>query len=148
MTEWRIHSGDDLAKFHAFLAGMEPPFRVSVVKGEDRTKAQNRYVHKLFGEIAAQRGDVTEGEVKAECNLQYGRPILSRDDPEWETVFGYLFRGLDHERKLKAIRILDVPFTRRMVVAQLGEYIDNMTRDYRAEGFRLTDPELYFRGIG
>lgn len=137
-----VRNSDDLKAVVYDLGNMRHPFRVTLLKGaEDRTSAQNRTVHKWFGELAAHFGDRTAEEIKADCNIKYGRPILMRDDPEWSAVFGYLFDALDYERKRKAVRILDVPFTRRMTVAQLSEYMDQMQRDYLSEGVRLTDPE-------
>jgi hypothetical protein len=110
--------------------------------GEARTSAQNRLVHQWFADVSRAAVGTTEAEVKAACNLTYGRPILARDDPEWEAAFGYLFDRLNHAAKLKAIRLLDVPFTRRMKVKQLTEYMDQMQRDYAEAGICLTDPEV------
>lgn len=108
---------------------------------EVRTSAQNRLAHLWFGDIARAMVGMSEVEVKAECNLIYGRPILARDDTEWEAAFGYLFDSLNKRAKLKAIRILDIPFTRRMSVKQLTEYLDQMQRDYAEIGVVLTDPD-------
>ncbi len=116
--------------------------------GEARTKAQNRLIHRWFGDIAKQIGGQSAADIKAECNLTYGRPILARDDPEWEQAFGYIFDALNRPAKLKAIRVLDVPFTRRMRVAQLTEYMTQMRRDYEEAGMRLTDPEEKKWGAG
>lgn len=109
--------------------------------GEARTKAQNRLLHRWFEDIARALVGQSEAEIKADCNLTYGRPILARDDPEWDAEFGYIFDHLPHAAKLKAIRLLDVPFTRRMKVKQLTEYMDQMRRDYAERGIYLTDPE-------
>jgi len=106
-----------------------------------RTTEQNALLHKWFSEIATQKGDETMLDVKAHCNLTYGRPIKVRDDETWSAVFGYLFDQLNYEKKIKAVRVLDVPFTRNMNVRQLSEYMDAMSRDYRQEGFVLTEPE-------
>ena len=115
--------------------------QVVTICDKSRTTEQNALIHKWFSEIATQKGDETMMDIKAHCNLTYGRPIKIRDDPEWSVVFGYLFDRLNYEKKIKAIRIIDVPFTRSMNVSQLSEYMDAMSRDYRAEGFVLTEPE-------
>lgn len=112
-------------------------------KAEERTKAQNRLIHRWFADISRHHSfGQSEADVKVHCNLTYGRPIMARDDPEWEGAFGYIFDRLDRPAKLKAIRVLDVPFTRRMRVKQLSEYMDQMQRDYAELGVYLTDPEL------
>ena len=141
MTTYRLT--DDHSRSKALLAVSQAPVgaTVTVVEKEERTKAQNNLIHKWFQQIADHLGDVEMLDVKAKCNLEYGRPIFVRDDPEWETVFGYIFRNLDYPRKIKAIRKLDIPFTRRMNVKQLTEYMDAMQRDYREQGVNLVDPE-------
>lgn len=143
MTTYRltVEKPEDYGRLVMDLGNMQHPFTVTAVQGKDRTPAQNRTIHKWFGEIAAQRGDVTAEEVKAECNLQYGRPILARDDAQWDAAFRYVFEGLGYAAKLKAIRVFDIPFTRRMTTAQLTEYMDAMAQDYRSRGIVLTDPD-------
>jgi hypothetical protein len=141
MTSRTIRNAADWTDFTTFMGNMPWPFYVAVVKGQNRTEAQNNTIHKWFGEISAHRGDTTMHEVKAECNLIYGRPILLRDNPEWGAVFEYLFKALPHDKKLKAIRLLDVPFTRKMKVKQLTEYMEQMQRDALNEGVVLTDPD-------
>ncbi|WP_424974224.1 hypothetical protein [Dinoroseobacter sp. S124A] len=117
-----------------YLFDLRPPEK-------DRTARQNRTIHKWFSQIAVQSPGLTEPEVKAQCNLTYGLPIMMRDDPDWGKAFGYIFADLSYPAKLKAIRVLDIPFTRRMKVGQLSEYMEAMQRDYREAGFSLIDPE-------
>lgn len=136
-----IRTGEDFASLINHLGNMRHPFTVSVIKGAKRSDEQNQTVHKWFGELAGQRGDVTADEVKSECNLEYGLPIMMEADAEWKAVFGHLFRGLDYQRKLKAIRVLDVPFTRRMTVQQLNRYMTAMQKDAAERGFVLTIPQ-------
>jgi len=141
--QWTITSAVDLARTLTTIGLREDfPFQIIVLKGKEaRTKKQNRLVHMWFNEIAQQKGDETSADIKIDCNIAYGRPILARDDPEWDAVFEWVFRDLNIERKRKAVKVLDVPFTRKMSVKQLTEYMDNMGRDYRQQGFNLTDPE-------
>lgn len=117
------------------------PFTAAIADGEKRTNPQNNTVHMWFEEIARHMGDQTAAEVKAHCNLTYGLGIMMRD-PDWSSAFEYIFQSLSHAAKLKAIRVLDIPFTRKMKVPELTEYMDLMSRDYREMGIFLTDPEL------
>lgn len=144
MTSRILHSPDEVDAMAKILrARTKWPIRVQVTEAKEaRTAAQNRTLHMWFGEIARELGDSTAEEVKAHCNLTYGRPIMARDDEEWQSAFGYIFDSLNHASKLKAIRVLDLPFTRRMNVDQLSEYMEQMQRDYREMGIFLTDPEL------
>ena len=115
---------------------------VSIADAEtSRTSQQNRLVHRWFADIARALGDQSEADIKIDCNLQYGRPILARDDEEWSAAFAYIFDALSLPAKRKAIRVFDIPFTRRMSVAQLSEYMAEMQRDYLAQGVYLTDPD-------
>ena len=135
--------GDKQRQFaHRLIDTAPTGARVVVTEAaESRTSAQNRLVHLWFADVARAMVGMSEFEIKAECNLTYGRPILARDDPVWAGAFGYIFDSLNRPSKLKAIRVLDIPFTRRMGVKQLSEYMDQMQRDYAEVGISLTDPE-------
>lgn len=137
-----LHTPHDTARLIHDIKNMELPLRVAIRQGVDRTADQNALIHKWFTEIANWQGDKSPADVKAECNLIYGRPILARDDEAWNAVFGYIFDALSYPAKVKAIRTLDIPFTRKMGIKQLSEYMDQMGRDYREQGVPLTDPEL------
>ena len=137
-----IENPRQLLAFMAELGSQVFPFTINVSKDKRRSLAMNRTIHKWFGEIARHYRDRSEAEVKAECNLVYGVPIKRRDDEEWSAAFGYIFDALNKPSKVKALRVLDIPVTRDMTVKQLGEYMDQMFRDYREQGVFLTDPEL------
>lgn len=141
MTTYRVRDRSDLSAVRYHLERREFPYAVTVTAGEKRTDAMNRTIHKWFSQIATHYGDRDILDVKADCNLRYGRPILVRDDREWSTAFGVIFGRLDHALTRRIVRTLDVPFTRRMTVKQLCEYMDMMQRDYRSEGVALIDPE-------
>lgn len=112
---------------------------VVTISARNRSTEQNALLHKWFSEIAAQSGDQSLLDVKWQCNLKYGRPIKAQD-ANWQAVFGYLFDKLPYEKQLKAIGALGIPFTRDMTSDQLGQYMEQMERDYRSEGFTLSDP--------
>lgn len=137
-----LHTPHDTARMIVAVKAMDLPVVVTIRDGQDKKAEQNGLVHRWFTDIANWTGDQTAAEVKAHCNLTYGRPIMDRDDPEWKSAFGYLFDALSYEAKLKAIRVLDVPFTRRMGLKQISEYMTQMGRDYRELGVPLTDPEM------
>ena len=140
-----IKTQEDLDRWGKFLAAQPLPMTVAYTKGSKRTNPQNALVHKWFAEIAVHRGDTTATDVKAECNLQFGKDIMMEDE-EWASAFGYFFEPLSYQAKLKAIKVFDIPFTRKMTVPQLTGYMDEMAREYRSQGIFLTDPEL--RGYG
>jgi len=136
-----IRNAVDKRRFLMIFDHFEMPFTLTWKPGEGRSQAQNRTIHLWFDQIAKHFGDVTREDVKAECNLMFGRPIMARDDEEWAAAFGYIFDALSKPAKIKAIRVLDVPFTRKMTVAQLTEYMNEMRRHYDELGVRLVDPD-------
>lgn len=116
------------------------PFRVAVLDGAmDRSQRQNRLLHKWFREVADYRQDVTDKEVKAECNLLFGVPILCRDDDEWRLMWEYIAKSLNYEFQIKLIRRSKIPITSEMTMKQLNEYMTEMEREYAM--VNLTNPE-------
>ena len=144
MTQTIILHGDKQRRHAHTLIDMAPNDALVTISEAKvaRTQDQNKLIHRWFADIERALMGQTASEIKAHCNLTYGRPILARDDAEWESAFGYIFDSLNHAAKLKAIRVLDVPFTRKMSVKQLSEYMSQMQRDYAEMGVILTDPEL------
>lgn len=136
-----IRNAVDKRRFLMIFDHLDMPFSLSWVIGESRTKAQNRLVHRWFADVSKHFGDTTAEEVKAQCNMQFGVPILRRDDEEWCAEFDSIIRPLGYEMALRAIQVFDIPFTRRMTTAQLSEYMDNMQRHFLGLGVTLTDPE-------
>ena len=146
---------ESLAKF---IVGLPLPFTVSWTEGGKRSLDQNSLVHKWFGEIAQQAGDRTAIEVKGHCNVTWGVPIMLRD-PGWAWVWNATGARLNYEQQCRLLtsenieiegkkgrKILHV--TSAMTTKELSEYMDAMSAHYRAEGFRLTDPEILKYGDG
>jgi len=134
-----IEHEKDLEVLVTQLRDEKKPFRVVILQGAGRSVDQNALVHKWFGEIARQRGDCDMMDVKAECNLAFGAPILQRDDEVWGRFWRAI--NLSHGQRIKAFKLGYVQCTSLMTTGQLTEYMDAMSRHYRGEGFRLTDPE-------
>ena len=136
----KIRNAVDARRFLMIFDHLEKPFTLTWRIGESRSNAQNMTIHKWFAEVATALQDAPDN-IKAECNLTFGVPIMVRDDAEWASAFSYIFEALSRPAKLKAIRVLDIPFTRRMSVGQLSEYMEAMQRHYAEIGVRLTDPD-------
>lgn len=141
MTKRHCMTKEDAEKVAGYLVGLPLPFSVSIGEGEKRTLSQNALLHKWFGEIAAQRGDVDAHHVKGECHRKWGLTIRLRDE-----AFAYVWKrtgaGLtfEQQRNFLASGVLNV--SSAMTTKELTEYMDAMERDYRSRGFRLTDPDL------
>lgn len=140
MTTRVIRDHGDIAGLATFLGNRKLPVTVTIMVGAKRTDAQNRLIQRWNQEIAAQRGDVTFEEVRAENKLRFGVPILRRDDEAFAATYDATFRPLPYAAKLALFVQLDPAITRRMTTKQLSEYCDTLQREYLSQGFRLTDP--------
>ena len=117
------------------------PVTVHWTQGAPRTSAQNRLAQRWFADIATQLGDQTHAEVRAECKLTIGVPILRAESEVFRLSYDRVFKHLTYEEKLAAIQEFDLPVTRRMTVKQMSAFMDEMQRKFSAQGVRLTDPE-------
>lgn len=136
-----LRDPSDLVRWIDFLSGQEYPATVSFTAGEKRTTPQNRTIHLWYGEAATLLGDTTEEDVRAECKLQFGVPILRRDDAAFRLEYDTTFKPLPYELKRKLFKVLDPAITSRMTVKQLKEYMDGMRQHFDEAGIRLTDPD-------
>lgn len=136
-----IETPDDFARLQAFLADFPMPYTLTIAQGKGRTLSQNALLHMWFGEIAKQRGDSTMIEVKGQCHRKYGLAIRLRDD-QFAFVWKRVSLGMSYEQECKLLASGILRVTSDMNAKEFAEYMDPMAHDYRAEGFRLTDPEI------
>jgi hypothetical protein len=121
---------------NALLAGK--PFVVQVVQAK-RTLDQNAISHAIYTQIASQLEDQTVQEVRAECKLRFGIPILRAGNPDFKAMYDKAIRAtLDYEEKLKAMEFL--PVTRLMDKAQFSEYLDTVIREFSKAGVSILMP--------
>ena len=123
------------------LAGCKLPITVTWTQGASRSHAQNRLAQRWFTDIATQLGDRTHEDVRAECKLTIGVPILRAENEAFRLSYDRIMKHLPYEAKLEAITAFDLPVTRLMSVKQMTAFMDEMQRRWSAQGIRLTDPE-------
>jgi C-terminal processing protease CtpA/Prc len=123
------------------LRGRKMPITVTWTQGAPRSTAQNRLVQRWFTDIATQLGDQTHEDVRAECKLRFGVPILRAENEAFRISYDRVIKALPYEQKLDAIKAFDMPVTRLMTVKQMTAFMDEMQRHWSAQGVRLTDPE-------
>lgn len=117
------------------------PVTVAMTRGEPtRREAQNRLAQRWFSDIARHRGDVAHEDVRAECKLRFGVPIMRRDSEPFRASYDPIMKHLPYEAKVAAIKAWDLPVTRLMGVKQMTEFMDAVQREYLPQGVRLTDP--------
>lgn len=115
-------------------------FTVTVTDGAPRTLSQSALLHMWFGQIAEAMGDRSLAEVKAECHLAWGIPILRAEDPEFNAFFDAAFAALSYDEKIKALVRGFVPVSSIMTAPQLSRYMREIWDCWSPEA-RLTDPE-------
>ena len=123
------------------LKGLKLPVTVSWEVGEPRRKAQNRLAQRWFTDISRHFGDRTHEEVRGECKMRFGVPVLREESEAFRMSYDRTLKHLPYEDKLAAIIAFDLPVTRLMTVKQMGAFMDSVEREYRAQGVYLTDPE-------
>ena len=137
-----IRSADEVPSLGRFiLARSRFPLTVTITQGAARSDLQNRLAQRWFTDIARQLGDQTHDEVRAECKLRIGVPILRAENEAFRQSYDATIRPLSYAAKLEAMRVLDLPVTRLMTVKQMTAFMDAMQREWSAKGIRLTDPE-------
>lgn len=93
-----------------------------------RSLNQNALSHDWYAQIARELGDQTPDDVKCECKLRFGVPIM-RNDPDFREMYdSAIKRTMTYEQKLKVMRYL--PVTSLMNTAELSAYLEQMQREY------------------
>lgn len=105
-----------------------PFLRVSWRVAKDRSSLQNALSHTWYEQIATELREDTPVDVKAECKLRYGVPILRAEEPEFRDAYDAVLKPLSYEAKLRAMHYW--PVTSLMSTTQLSQYLDVMRDAY------------------
>lgn len=118
------------------------PFTVTMTDGKHRTTPQNRLQRLWMIEISEQLGDRTPEEVRGECKLTLGVPILRDENDAFRAAYDEHVKPLSYEQKMAFMMMpLDFPVTRLMTTAQGKKYLDAIHRHYSGNGIVLTNPD-------
>jgi len=118
------------------LSGKKPLFELVP---EKRTLSQNDMAFALYTQIAGQAQDQSISDIRRECKLVHGIPILRRDDAGFANLYDKSIRGtLTYEEKLQAMEWF--PVTSLMDKPQFTEYLDTIIREYSKNGYSLINP--------
>lgn len=132
-----------------FVEQMEPPFTLTLVKGKRRTVNQNRLQRLWCNEIAEQLGDRTPEEVRGECKLRFGVPILRAENEDFCEKYDRIIRPFSYETKLELMmEPIDFPTTRLMTTKQKTRYLDAMQMWAARQGLVLTVPDWGLDALG
>ena len=136
-----IRNPAHIAALANMLAQRKLPLTVSWAQGASRADAQNRLAQRWFTDVARQLGDVTHNDVRADCKVSFGVPILCAENDAFRAGWAATFGPLGYEGARKAVKALDVPVTRLMTVAQMTAFMTAVQDHWRGMGLYLTDPE-------
>ena len=142
MTTRIIKTEQDRTLLIQFVKTQKLPFTVDIVRGRRRSVEQNRLQRLWLNEAADQLGDRSAEELRGECKLTLGVPILRAEHEVFRKKYDRHVRGLPYEQKLALMmEPLDMPVTRLMTTDQKTRYLDAMSRMLLEQGIVLTDPE-------
>jgi hypothetical protein len=142
MTTRVVETEGDRALLLQFIKSQKLPFTVDVVKGRRRSVEQNHLQRLWLNEAAEQLGDRTAEELRGECKLTLGVPLLRAENTTFCEKYDEFVRPLPYEQKLAfMMEPLDFPVTRLMSTEQKTRYLDMMFRHFTEQGVKLTDPE-------
>lgn len=114
--------------------------RINIRSGQDRSLSQNALSHVWYGEVSRRLKEQTPEEVKCECKLRFGVPILRAEDEDFREMYdAAIRRHLTYEQKLRAMRYL--PVTSLMTKNQLSRYLEAVQKEYADRGLALEFPQ-------
>lgn len=123
------------------LGNVKLPITVSWAQGAPRTDAQNRLAFRWYMDVATQLGDRGFATARAQSKVQFGAPILCRDNEPFSRSWARLRSRFSHEEIVEFVRETELPMTSIMHLKQMVEYMEEMERYWRGLGVQLTDPE-------
>ena len=97
-----LRDPDHVDALAAMLRFRKLPITVTWTQGAPRTTAQNRLAQRWFTDIARQLGDQTHEDVRAECKMLFGVPILRAENEAFRLSYDRVLRALPYEQKLAA----------------------------------------------
>ena len=102
---------------------------------QPRNGEQNALSHVFYEQIARETGEGTPLDIKSECKLRYGIPILRAENEDFRVKYDRLIKHLPYETKLELMEWF--PVTSLMTVGQLARYIGDMQHEYGKRGIIL-----------
>lgn len=110
--------------------------KMTLVEGKHRSLSSNALSHVWYETVSKQLGEQTPEEVRCECKLRYGVPILRAEDPDFRDMYDRSIKPhLTYEQKLQAMRYL--PVTSLMTREQMKRYLTTLQSEYAKQGVAL-----------
>ena len=140
---WNIRSHADMQTALAQIGQAQIPCTLTLKPGEEKRRdRQNRFAFEAYKQIAQILGDRSVDDVRAECKLHCGVPMLRVEDDDFREKYDHHVRGLPYETKLAImVEPFDFPVTRLMSVKQMARYITAMLAHFDAQGASVMLPD-------
>ena len=114
---------------------------VAVQYGAERKRSvdQNSLSHTWYGQVAQELREQSAHEVKRECKLLYGVPMLRAESEEFRAQYDALIK--DRFSYSEKLEIMDwLPVTSLMNTDQLSRYLEAVQAAYAKRGVVLEFP--------
>ena len=115
----------DLREMHKATGYLE----VVASNEKKRSLDQNAISHTWYTQVSVELREQSVRDVKRECKLLYGVPILRAESEEFRELYDSLVKGrFSYEEKLQMMDLL--PVTSLMTKKQLSQYLETMQKAY------------------
>jgi len=140
---WNIRSHSDMQTALAQIGQAQIPCTLTLNTGEEKRRdRQNRFAFEAYKQIAQILADRSVDDVRAECKLHCGVPMLRVENDAFREKYDQHVRGLPYETKLAImVEPFDFPVTRLMSVKQMARYITAMLAHFDAQGASVMLPD-------
>ncbi len=141
MTEWIANSEQTLQQAIGDLRELwnrTKYVRIKATTGRKRSLDQNAIAAVWYQQIAEELREQSVIDVKCECKLTIGVPILRAEDEDFKADYDAVLKRLTYGQKMIAMRRM--PVTSIMTKNQLSQYLVTMQETY-AGRVALTFPE-------
>lgn len=138
---WVLNGETVIRHFNDLVTQMRLSGKPAVVElvAAKRSLDQNAMAFALYKQIGEQCQDQSIVEIRRECKLCHGIPILRAEDEKFRAMYDKSIKHtLSYEEKLEAMEWF--PVTRLMSKTQFTEYLDTIIREYSKQGYSLLHP--------
>lgn len=102
---------------------------------QPRNLEQNALAAVWYAQISKETGEGSPMDVKQECKLRFGIPILRAESEEFRLKYDRLIKPLPYETKLELMEWF--PVTSLMTVGQFSRYMGDVQHHYAQRGIVL-----------
>lgn len=103
---------------------------INITANDKRSLDQNAAIRVVYRQIVENWEGMTGKDVERHCKLNYGVPILAREDLIFGDIIKRLKRIYNYEQMLKIMDTLQVTSHDSFSTAMAGEFIESLINDF------------------